>query len=233
MARKTWWPLGLAEQLALMMNVLAKITGHQAALGLTNAQRVKIEELCNSFISVYNYVEQQRETAGALIEWRQDCFYRPGGGAQDAPPGFSAFAPPAGAVAGCVDEFKEQRDMIVNIPGVPVAVLEDLMFVGDEKAPNIPGSAQPSVKATSAATGYLASVVVSDREDADGWEAWKLDKGAANWVLKGTYNGKSTDIVFAPATLGDPYQFQIRIQLRKGNANYGQPSDAVTVTVNP
>ena len=114
MARKTWWPGTLPEQLALVMNVLAKITGHQAALGLTNAQRVKIEELCNSYIAVYNYVELSRETAGSLIEWRQDCFYRPGGGAQDAPPGFSAFAPPAGAVAGCVDEFKEQRDMIVS-----------------------------------------------------------------------------------------------------------------------
>lgn len=233
MARKTWWPLGLAEQLALMMNVLAKITGHQAALGLTNAQRVKIEELCSSFISVYNYVELQRETAGALIEWRQDCFYRPGGGAQDAPPTFSAYAPPAGAVAGCVTEFKEQRDMCVNIPGAPVAVLEDLMFLGDDKTPNIPGSVQPTVKATAAATGYLASVVVSGREDADGWEAWKLDKGAANWVYKGTYNGKSADIVFDPTTPGDPYQFQLRIQLRKANANYGQPSDAVTVTLNP
>ena len=233
MPKKYWWPGTLPEQLALMMNVLAKIPGHQAALGLTNAQRAAIEELCSSYIAVYNYVDLSRETAASLIEWRQDCFYRPGGGAPDAPPAFGIYSPPGNASAGCVNEFKEQRDMVVNIPGVSLAILEDLMFVGDEQAPLALVSIQPTVKVTSAATGYLASVVVSGREAADMWEVWTLDKGASDWVLKGTYSGKSADIIFAPTPTGDPYQFQLRIQLRKSNTNYGQPSDAVTVTVNP
>lgn len=233
MPRKYWWPNALADQLGLMMNVLAKIGGHATALGLTNAQVQVIEDLCNSFIAVYNYTEQSRETAGSLVEWRDDCFYRPGGGSPDAPPAFAAFTGVSGQTAGCVNDFKEQRDMVVNIPGAPLAVLEDLMFLGEETNPISPGSVQPTVKATAAATDYLASVVVSDRDSADMWEVWTLDKGASNWVLKGTYSGKSADITFMPTPSGDPYQFQLRIQLRKGNANYGQPSPAITVTVNP
>lgn len=233
MPRKYWWANTLPAQLAIVMNVLAKIGGHQAALGLTNAQRQYIEEICGTFIAVYNYVELSRETAASLIEWRHDCFYVKGGGTPDTPPPFGAYVPPANPVDDCVTEFKEQRDMIVNIPGVSTAILEDLMFLGEESSSLNPGSVQPTVKATPAATGYLASLVVSGREAADMWEVWTLDKGASEWVLKGTYAGKSADITFAPPTPGDPYQFQIRIQLRKGNANYGQPSDAVTVTVNP
>ncbi len=233
MARKAWWAKTLPEQLAIVSNVLAKIAGHQAALGLTNMQVAKIQELCATFIAVYNYTELSRETAGALIEWRNDYFYRPGGGVPDAPPAFGVFSAPGNSVAGCVNEFKEQRDMVVNIPNVPVAILEDLMFVGEEQSALLPINVQPSVKVTSAATGYLGSVVVSDREGANSWEVWVLDKGAAAWRMIGTYEGKSADIAFAPTTPGDPYQFQLRIQLRKANANYGQPSDAVTVTTNP
>ena len=233
MARKSWWPEALPTQLAVMMNTAAKITGHQAALGLTNAQVQRIIELCNVFIDVYNYVEMERETAGSLTAWRDDYFYRPGGGVPLVPPAFSVFSPPGNASAGAVDEFKEMRDMIVNLPDFPVTIGEDLMWLGAEITPVPPVDVQPTVHVVPAMTGYLATVVVSAREGANVWEAWILNKGAAQWARLDRFEGKSADITFAPTTPGEPYQFQLRIQLRKDNANYGQPSTAVTVTVNP
>ncbi len=64
MARKPWWPHSLAEQLAIMVNTLAKIAGHQVALGLSSTQVDRIEMLCNTYIAVYNWIEATRETAG-------------------------------------------------------------------------------------------------------------------------------------------------------------------------
>jgi len=40
-------------------------------------------------------------------------------------------------------------------------------------------------------------------------------------------------VSITPATPGDTEQMQVRVQLRKSNQNYGQPSDVVYVTVNP
>jgi hypothetical protein len=39
--------------------------------------------------------------------------------------------------------------------------------------------------------------------------------------------------VVTPTTPGESEQIQVRVQLKKNNQNYGQPSDMVYVTVNP
>ena len=48
-----------------------------------------------------------------------------------------------------------------------------------------------------------------------------------------TASGKSIDVTIEPTAQGKPEQIQVRVQLKKNNADYGQPSDAVYVTVNP
>jgi len=233
MPRKYWWPNSLVEQLAIMVNTLGKIGGYQGDLGLTNGQVQRIEELCQTFIDVYNYVEACRETTGSLTEWRDDYFYRPGGGTPPNAPPYGAFTHPANSAAGTVTEFKGLRDQIVNTVGFPEAIGDDLMWLGSEVAKTIADTVVPTVKATPAAGNYLASIVVSGREEADGWDLYILNKGASTWVKFDHYTGKSVDITFTPTTPGEPYMFQLRIQLRKNNLNYGQPSPAITVTVNP
>jgi hypothetical protein len=46
-------------------------------------------------------------------------------------------------------------------------------------------------------------------------------------------HGKSCDVTLTPTTPGVPEKLQVVIQLKRNNENYGQPSDAVSVTVNP
>ncbi len=216
-----------------MVNTLAKIGGHASALGLSTTQVDRIEMLCNTYIAVYNWIEATRETAGSLTEWRDDFFYRPGGGSPPAPPTFLPYTGVAGSEAGVVTEFKATRDQIVNQIGFPEAIGDDLMWLGEEESKPIAGDVTPTVKATPAANGYLASIVVSGREESDSWELWILDKGASTWEKIDRYTGKSVDVTFTPTTAGEPYIFQLRVQLRKNNANYGNPSSAITITVNP
>lgn len=234
MARRAWWPLALPDQYGLMMNVKGKIGGHQADLGLTNAQVARIDSICQTFMAVYDYVEASRETAGSLAEWRDNIFYTKD--IEDgvpSPPAFSTFTAPGGAFRGIITEFKATRDMIITLPGYTEAIGDDLMFIGPEQSSVIPESVTPTLKVIPAATGYLASIVISNRQQSDAWEVWILNKGASEWSRLGQFTGKSVDITFTPPVEGEPYLFQLRVQLRKNNTNYGQPSQAATVTVNP
>jgi len=76
--------------------------------------------------------------------------------------------------------------------------------------------------------------VVANRAESDQWEVQASPTTAApNWAFVKAATGKSTDVTFTPTTPGQPQQFQIRIQLKRNNVNYGQLSDPVFVTVNP
>ena len=96
-----------------------------------------------------------------------------------------------------------------------------------------PTLVQPVLKTFPAATGYHFSAVVSKREQADSFQVWVYRKGGSNWELAATATGKSIDVTIVPQSPGDPEQIQVRIQLLKGNAPYGQPSDTIWVTLNP
>ena len=103
----------------------------------------------------------------------------------------------------------------------------------DPSAPLNPATVKPTVEASAAQTGYLASFVVANRADSDQWEVQASPASAPNWTAVKTATGKSTDVKFTPTTPGAPQQFMIRIQLKKNNQNYGQLSDVIYVTVNP
>ena len=56
--------------------------------------------------------------------------------------------------------------------------------------------------------------------------------GTSDWHIVATATGKTANITYAGGT-GQPAQLQVRVQLRKNNADYGQMSDIALVTVNP
>jgi hypothetical protein len=64
------------------------------------------------------------------------------------------------------------------------------------------------------------------------WDVYILRKGGS-WTKVDSASGKSADIHITSSVAGDAEQIQVRIQLRKNNADYGQPSDPAYVTVNP
>ena len=65
------------------------------------------------------------------------------------------------------------------------------------------------------------------------WVVEILRTGGNSWQNVGTFSGKSADVNITLTTPGQPEQIQVRVQLRKANANYGLVSDAVSVTINP
>ena len=97
----------------------------------------------------------------------------------------------------------------------------------------VEGEVKPTIQTFAAQTGYQFSVVVTGRGESDMWDVLILKKGAGSWQSVKTAVGKSVDVVITPTTAGEAEQIQVRVQLKKNNQNYGQPSDMVYVTVNP
>ena len=73
---------------------------------------------------------------------------------------------------------------------------------------------------------------MTGRADSNMWDVYILRKGGS-WTKQETCSGKSADITITPTIPGDAEQIQVRVQLRKSNADYGQPSDPAYATVNP
>ena len=92
---------------------------------------------------------------------------------------------------------------------------------------------KPTANVFAAAMGHHFSVVVEGREKATTFDVFIRRDGQENWELVKTASGKSVDVTVALSNAGMPERIQVMIQLMKNNEPYGQPSDAVYVTLNP
>lgn len=117
-------------------------------------------------------------------------------------------------------------------PKYTTEIGEALLIEAPSSEPISPGDVKPGLQLFGAATNHHFSCVVDKRAESDMWQLWIQRKGA-NWELQGTYNGKSVDVSLALTTPGEPEQIMARVQLRKKNEDYGQPSDPAYVTLNP
>ncbi|MEQ1645536.1 MAG: hypothetical protein ABL959_18950, partial [Pyrinomonadaceae bacterium] len=70
---------------------------------------------------------------------------------------------------------------------------------------------------------------------ADSWQVWATLAGENKWQLLATATGKSTNVIYSPLDQDNPqpYQLQVRVQLRRNNADYGDTSLMAPVTVSP
>ncbi len=109
---------------------------------------------------------------------------------------------------------------------------EAMGFEAPTSANIIPAQVKPTIQVTGAANNHHFSIVVSGRADSTMWDVYIMRKGG-NWTKQDTCSGKSADISVPLQTPGDAEQIQVYVQLRKSNADYGQPSDPAYVTLNP
>ena len=132
-----------------------------------------------------------------------------------------------------IEKRSRERDQLWKRQKTATEAAKLALDLIDTPSNAVPETAKPKIQTNSAQTGYTFSIIVSNRGDADMWDVLILRKGATAWELAKTANGRSVDVTITPTAAGQPEQFQARVQLKKKNQNYGQPSDIVYVTVNP
>ena len=230
---QTWFPTSWAERAIWFQNFQVQFSAVALSLGFTAADIAEVDKDNEIIQFLANTMVQMDAFDDAVRQYRRIITT---GDIGDPIPSFPAnptFALPASQPTGIFERLNKLRERIMVAPNYTNeigALLQILPSTPDSISPEL---VKPTIKITAAQTGYLFSVVVEKREKADMWDVLTLRKGATSWETVKTAVGKSVDVVVSPQTAGESEQIQVRVQLKLKNANYGQPSDIVYVTVNP
>jgi hypothetical protein len=228
-----WFPTSLAARAAWYLNFYTQFAIVGPSLGFTAAEitGVSDDNLVMQFLAdIFNQIKAYES---AMTQYRKIITEGDIGDPTPGFPGDPTFALPKEIATGLFERLNDLRDRIMVAPAYTDETGALLGILPGTPDPISPADVKPSIQVFAAATGYMFSVVVADRADSNMWEVFIMRKGAANWTSAGSYTGKSADVTVLPTTPGDAEQMQVRVQLKKNNANYGQPSDVVYVTVNP
>jgi len=229
-----WFPQSLIERAAWYENFNFHAQSTGATLGLTVDDLTQINE-DNSMMQFLKDTAVAFESFNeSLTQFRN--IVTTGDIGDTAPPfpefptpGIPLITPVAGIFERLSDVYRT-RIMASAAYTDGQGALYGLIGAGPE--PPDPATVQPTLATFPAATGNMFSAVVTGRAQSDQWQVSMAEVGTTSWTTAGTFTGKSGDITVPNAT-GKPVQMQVRIQLRKSNANYGQPSAIILTTVNP
>lgn len=207
---------------------------YQAAVGATAGDITNVNEwlaMLESLVEHANLYDANKKVTNAV----KDRVYRgPVTGDPLVVPTTSAYVPPFplvedihGLLTSANRRFREGPGYTDDEAGVALGI-----FTESSGSGFFPGTHMPTLEAFPAASGAMFSCVVGNRADSDQWEV-QIKRSTGDWVSAGTYTGKSADVTISLTTPGQPEQIQVRVQLRKSNANYGLVSAALTITINP
>lgn len=228
----TWFPTNLPARAVWFANFNTNFAAVAASLGLTSfVAQVGKDNAVMQFAA--DSFAQLKAYESAMGQYRRIITEGDIGDPEPAIPANPAFAFPDSVPTGIFERVGKLRDKIMSADAYTDEIGALLGILSSAPASIAPGDVKPSIEASGAQTGYLFSIVVKDRAEADMWDVFIQRKGESGWTSVGRFTGRSTDVTITPATPGDSEQFNVRVQLRKGNTNYGQVSDIVQVTINP
>lgn len=234
MNRKTYWfPKGRAGQRAMFANIKDKIAGYAAVLELKPAETARIILICETFLTVNDFVEQVRATAQGLTDWQNliydgDGDLKPGDPAPAAP-AFQSVTLPSGAFVGIFDEFKALVEDIKAADGYTEAIGEDLMIVAEERGELNLGDLTAALKNIQPMAGYRISLDGS----LQGMKMIRVEywaKGAGT-PQTDKFDKLPAVMTVSPKTAGEPETGHLRAYLLKDNQEIGQPSPDYPVTL--
>ena len=141
-------------------------------------------------------------------------------------------APAVAFVGGCLPRFRARNKRFKAAKDY-TKTIGIALGIEESSDPISPANVKATLDASAAQTGYLAAVVVGNRADSNMWKIFgrRMNSEKQEQIASGT--GKSADITITPTTAGQPEKIELTAQLYKNNQPYGQPSDAVYVTVSP
>ena len=228
-----WFPTNLAARAAWYANFANQfITIYAALLGLSS-YTTAVDHDNEDFQSIAATRLAAKNFDRAVADFLRDLTEGAVGSPSPVFPSEAFAAPPRGVAAGIFQRLDELRTLIMAQPNYVQAMGTAMGIEPSKPAPITPTLVKPTIIAEGAASDYHFSVIAGNRQEADQWNVMVLRKGAAGWVIAKTATGKSIDVHLTPLVPGEPEQLQVRIQLLKGNEDYGQVSDTVWVTINP
>jgi hypothetical protein len=210
----------------------ANIDQYAAAAGATAADIASIQEDFTNMEWIMKLVvlaEEYKTTAFRIkLKFLRGELNEPLGAFVDAPDA----SPPSALKAGVEKRSRERDQRFLRSQTMNEAARIALDLV-DEPANVSPETVKPTIEPFAAAGNYEFALVVANRGQSDMYDVQAQRKGSDTWTVVKSATGKSVNVTVAPTTPGQAERLLVRVQLKRKNENYGQPSDPAYVTVNP
>ena len=210
----------------------SNIDQYAAAAGASAADIASVGEDYMNLDWILNFcslAEEYKTTAfGIKRKFIRGDLNEPLGAFVDAPDA----SPPTTLKAGVEKRSRERDQRFLHSPTMNEAARLALDLVSEPPSVS-EDSVKPSVEPFPAAGNYEFALVVANRGGSDMYDVQVRRKGSETWTVVKSATGKSVNVSIAPTAPGQAEQLQTRVQLKRKNENYGQPSDPVYVTVNP
>ena len=226
-----WFPSSLVARAAWYANFAAQFLNYSGTLGLSSFDP-QVTNDNTDFQSIAETRLAAKNFDKAIADFLRNLTEGAVGSPQPVFPIEAFAAPPRGVPAGIFQRLDELRAIILAAPAYTEAMGIAMGIVSAAPVKPIPSEVKPDIQAFTAANNHHFSLVVSNRGESSIWDVYILRKGGT-WQKVETCTGKSADISVSLQTPGEPEQIQVRVQLRKNNADYGQVSEPVFVTLNP
>lgn len=230
---RVWLPKSLGGLATWFANFDLKFAQFAAALGL--AGEVANVGKWNTTVQWLNDADTaMKANAKGFNQFRDETLFAGKGDPAAADPVTGLPTPPDKFETSVIVKLTELVDKVEAADAYTDEMGVQLGIVKTPGDPISPGSVKPVIEAASpAATGYSFTLVISGRGDSTSADVLIRRSGSETLTKVDTFTGKSCDVTLTPTTPGVPEKLQVIIQLKKKNEDYGQPSDAVSVTVNP
>lgn len=222
-----------AQAISVLTTMEANLPHFAGELGTTAADQTFLTNSLANMVYVQGYTEVMDDSKKGYTAIKQRLFNGDTGSIPDGP-AVDAFDPPFPLLG---DVHGQLMLLIGRIEAANNYTHEIGVSLGIEASGDVPlppiEDILPTIELFPAQSDYVFSVVVTGRKASDSWIVQIMPTGAAEWTTVGTYTGKSADVKVTPTTPGQPIQLQVRVQLRKNNADYGEVSAALTTVVSP
>ncbi|HEX9961410.1 MAG TPA: hypothetical protein VGB00_10790 [Pyrinomonadaceae bacterium] len=229
---KRWFPFSLAERAAWFQNFAEQFAAIAVSLGFTAADVAKVND-DNAMMQFLAGLKNTLKAIDDAVRKFRDIVTE--GDIGDAPPQFPVWElpePPVTVVTGIFERLDRLVDKIRaadNYTDEIGALLGILPSKGDSIAD---GELKAMAKVAPAFSAYTFSVTTS-KMGADGFKVQIRRAGSETWTDAAFGTSSPLAVTIQPTTPGQPEQIQARVILLRKNTPAGQPSDAVSITVNP
>ena len=210
----------------------ANLPTYQTEVGASAQDILDVTQMLTNLNAIRDFCDVVGADKQAAFGIKNAMFRGAIGDPVAVPPVFPVLSFATAPVSGGREITMNRNKRFMLGPAYTSEIGEALLIEAPKSESLIPSEQKPDIHLFGAATNHHFSCVVEKRGDSDMWQLWVQRKGGG-WELQGTYNGKSIDVSMTLTTPGEPEQILCRVQLRKNNEDYGQPSDPAYVTLNP
>ena len=228
-----WFPGNIAACAVWYQNFAKQFAIVAASLGFTAAEITAVKTDNDVYQFLADLTDEMQAFESAARQYRLIITEQPIGQPTPQFPENPNFTLPIVIPTGMFDRLNKLVDRIRAAPAYTDEIGALLGILPTALDSISPENVKPTIQTFAAANNYHFSVVVAGRAEANMFEVELRRAGQETWETVKSATGKSVDVTITPTTPGKPEQLQVRVQLQKNNADYGQPSDPAYVTVNP